>query len=374
MLVSPPVSPNSAPRRRNERCNENYTTDFIYNLYSEEGKGIFDCRKNVLGHMQQVRAPPGKGETPPNKGLNPLCSLGGFPGAGRHPDPLRQEFRHQDGRQGGGLDHRQDQGVFPARWVPRQRGRGGGRPCSQIHRAPQPLPTPTRGVKSLKQAPTAHAALVSQHKGISGCCGVLSPPTNAKGPLQILGGSLSSWGAPKALSLPPTAPGRSDLRQHGRLGLSAGHAQAQPRLPAPRRPQGADGFRVGAPPSTPKSTNGARRRPPKRRGAFSPQAPPPQGAMVAEASPHPQNLGQVQHRAGHVGESASGARHAQEDLPRVQHLRRRRLGEPQNQALPASARAPGTPGSTAAGKEPFSQIKAFPRGKFGVGLRVLWAF
>ncbi|KAF1471655.1 ATP-dependent 6-phosphofructokinase, muscle type, partial [Megadyptes antipodes antipodes] len=24
---------------RNERCNENYTTDFIYNLYSEEGKG-----------------------------------------------------------------------------------------------------------------------------------------------------------------------------------------------------------------------------------------------------------------------------------------------------------------------------------------------
>ena len=40
---------------RNEKCNENYTTDFIFNLYSEEGKGIFDSRKNVLGHMQQVR-------------------------------------------------------------------------------------------------------------------------------------------------------------------------------------------------------------------------------------------------------------------------------------------------------------------------------
>ncbi|NWZ88162.1 PFKAM protein, partial [Poecile atricapillus] len=42
---------------RNERCNENYTTDFIYNLYSEEGKGVFDCRKNVLGHMQQGGSP-----------------------------------------------------------------------------------------------------------------------------------------------------------------------------------------------------------------------------------------------------------------------------------------------------------------------------
>uniref|UniRef100_A0A672Q381 Phosphofructokinase, platelet n=1 Tax=Sinocyclocheilus grahami TaxID=75366 RepID=A0A672Q381_SINGR len=32
-------------------------TDFIYQLYSEEGKGVFDCRKNVLGHMQQGGAP-----------------------------------------------------------------------------------------------------------------------------------------------------------------------------------------------------------------------------------------------------------------------------------------------------------------------------
>ncbi|CAI9577558.1 unnamed protein product [Staurois parvus] len=42
---------------RNENCNENYTTDFMYQLYSEEGRGIFDCRKNVLGHMQQGGAP-----------------------------------------------------------------------------------------------------------------------------------------------------------------------------------------------------------------------------------------------------------------------------------------------------------------------------
>uniref|UniRef100_U3ERS3 ATP-dependent 6-phosphofructokinase n=1 Tax=Micrurus fulvius TaxID=8637 RepID=U3ERS3_MICFL len=42
---------------RNEKCNEHYTTDFIYNLYSEEGKGVFDTRKNVLGHMQQGGSP-----------------------------------------------------------------------------------------------------------------------------------------------------------------------------------------------------------------------------------------------------------------------------------------------------------------------------
>ncbi|KAI2663700.1 ATP-dependent 6-phosphofructokinase, muscle type [Labeo rohita] len=42
---------------RNEKCNANYTTDFLFNLYSEEGKGVFDCRKNVLGHMQQGGTP-----------------------------------------------------------------------------------------------------------------------------------------------------------------------------------------------------------------------------------------------------------------------------------------------------------------------------
>lgn len=43
----------SAPR--NEKCHEFYTTDFIHKLYSSEGKGIFDCRYNVLGHLQQVQ-------------------------------------------------------------------------------------------------------------------------------------------------------------------------------------------------------------------------------------------------------------------------------------------------------------------------------
>ncbi|KAK6471210.1 ATP-dependent 6-phosphofructokinase [Huso huso] len=42
---------------RNEKCNLNYTTDFLFNLYSEEGRGTFDCRKNVLGHMQQGGTP-----------------------------------------------------------------------------------------------------------------------------------------------------------------------------------------------------------------------------------------------------------------------------------------------------------------------------
>ncbi|KAM4571785.1 phosphofructokinase, muscle a isoform 2-T2 [Fundulus diaphanus] len=42
---------------RNENCNANYTTDFIFNLYSEEGRGVFDCRKNILGHMQQGGTP-----------------------------------------------------------------------------------------------------------------------------------------------------------------------------------------------------------------------------------------------------------------------------------------------------------------------------
>ncbi|XP_013872180.1 ATP-dependent 6-phosphofructokinase, liver type [Austrofundulus limnaeus] len=42
---------------RNEYCHQNYSTDFIYRLYSEEGKGVFDCRVNVLGHLQQGGAP-----------------------------------------------------------------------------------------------------------------------------------------------------------------------------------------------------------------------------------------------------------------------------------------------------------------------------
>ncbi|XP_043916524.1 ATP-dependent 6-phosphofructokinase, liver type isoform X2 [Protopterus annectens] len=42
---------------RNEKSHEHYTTEFINNLYSSEGKGIFDCRMNVLGHLQQGGAP-----------------------------------------------------------------------------------------------------------------------------------------------------------------------------------------------------------------------------------------------------------------------------------------------------------------------------
>ncbi|CAH0546399.1 unnamed protein product [Brassicogethes aeneus] len=42
---------------RNEKANENYSTDFIHRLYAEEGKGLFSARSNVLGHMQQGGAP-----------------------------------------------------------------------------------------------------------------------------------------------------------------------------------------------------------------------------------------------------------------------------------------------------------------------------
>lgn len=42
---------------RNEKCSENYTTDFIAALYREEGEGLFTVRTNVLGHVQQGGSP-----------------------------------------------------------------------------------------------------------------------------------------------------------------------------------------------------------------------------------------------------------------------------------------------------------------------------
>jgi 6-phosphofructokinase 1 len=41
----------------NESASKNYTGDFIHKLYSEEGKGIFICRFNSLGHMQEGGSP-----------------------------------------------------------------------------------------------------------------------------------------------------------------------------------------------------------------------------------------------------------------------------------------------------------------------------
>eukprot|EP00090_Calanus_glacialis_P039893 TRINITY_DN6947_c0_g1_i3.p1 TRINITY_DN6947_c0_g1~~TRINITY_DN6947_c0_g1_i3.p1 ORF type:complete len:785 (-),score=277.64 TRINITY_DN6947_c0_g1_i3:304-2658(-) len=38
---------------RNECANSNYDTDFLFRLYSEEGRDKFTVRNNVLGHMQQ---------------------------------------------------------------------------------------------------------------------------------------------------------------------------------------------------------------------------------------------------------------------------------------------------------------------------------
>lgn len=34
---------------RNENANGNYNTEFIFRLFSEEGKGLFSCRSNILG-------------------------------------------------------------------------------------------------------------------------------------------------------------------------------------------------------------------------------------------------------------------------------------------------------------------------------------
>jgi 6-phosphofructokinase 1 len=42
---------------RNKFANENYTSDFIHRLYNEEGRGVFTCRLNVLGHVQQGGRP-----------------------------------------------------------------------------------------------------------------------------------------------------------------------------------------------------------------------------------------------------------------------------------------------------------------------------
>lgn len=42
---------------RNEKASDNYNTDFIFRLYSEEGKGLFSTRSNILGHMQQGGSP-----------------------------------------------------------------------------------------------------------------------------------------------------------------------------------------------------------------------------------------------------------------------------------------------------------------------------
>ena len=42
---------------RNECAHEQYSTDFIYQLYTAEAKKIFDCRKQILGYIQQGSRP-----------------------------------------------------------------------------------------------------------------------------------------------------------------------------------------------------------------------------------------------------------------------------------------------------------------------------
>ena len=42
---------------RNENASNNYSLDFLTQLYEEEGSGIFSVRQNILGHMQQGGSP-----------------------------------------------------------------------------------------------------------------------------------------------------------------------------------------------------------------------------------------------------------------------------------------------------------------------------
>ena len=42
---------------RNEKANDEYSTQFLTHLYAEEGRGIFSVRQNILGHMQQGGSP-----------------------------------------------------------------------------------------------------------------------------------------------------------------------------------------------------------------------------------------------------------------------------------------------------------------------------
>nr|VZI07093.1 unnamed protein product [Spirometra erinaceieuropaei] len=56
-ITAPEVGDRRGLVLRAERANPNYTTEFIHQLYAEEGQGIFDCRCNVLGHVQQGGVP-----------------------------------------------------------------------------------------------------------------------------------------------------------------------------------------------------------------------------------------------------------------------------------------------------------------------------
>ncbi|HQA78486.1 MAG TPA: 6-phosphofructokinase, partial [Propionicimonas sp.] len=42
---------------RNENANALYTTDFLARLLEQEGRGLYDVRQNVLGHIQQGGCP-----------------------------------------------------------------------------------------------------------------------------------------------------------------------------------------------------------------------------------------------------------------------------------------------------------------------------
>lgn len=101
------LNPVSFADPRNEKCHEFYSTDFLHKLYSSEGKGIFDCRVNVLGHLQQVRR---------RRETASVYALAHSPSPpGRSTFALRQELRHQAGGQGYPVAHAENDRKLPTR-------------------------------------------------------------------------------------------------------------------------------------------------------------------------------------------------------------------------------------------------------------------
>eukprot|EP00096_Caligus_rogercresseyi_P010466 TRINITY_DN3820_c0_g1_i1.p1 TRINITY_DN3820_c0_g1~~TRINITY_DN3820_c0_g1_i1.p1 ORF type:complete len:799 (-),score=216.24 TRINITY_DN3820_c0_g1_i1:374-2605(-) len=68
---------------RNENASKNYSTDFIYRLYSEEGRQSFSARMNVLGHMQQGGCP-----TPYDRSLGTKMSAKAYFWIAGHADDI----------------------------------------------------------------------------------------------------------------------------------------------------------------------------------------------------------------------------------------------------------------------------------------------
>lgn len=176
--VSPPPSPGyagtSGATRTTPPTSSTTSTQRKGRASSTAGKTCWGtCSRSGHPTGNGSVATPGKGlwVGRPSPGASP-CSPSDSSGTGWHPDPLRQELRHQNGCQGGGLDHREDQGVLPTRWV-----LGGF--SAFFPKTPYPSPLPKANPRLF---PNAH---------------VCSNPSTPRAPLQILGGAFPLLEGPK---------------------------------------------------------------------------------------------------------------------------------------------------------------------------------